>query len=191
MINNIKSILKDSITTKEKILNDEKIIADLSYVINHINTTINNNNFIFFCGNGGSAGDAQHVAAELTGRFKKERRSLKGVVLGSNLSSITAIANDYDYNQVFSRELSGLASKDDLLIAYSTSGNSQNVVNAIKTAKKIGLKSIIFTGKDGGMAKDIVDVAICVPSENTARIQEAHITLSHIMLDIFEESFST
>ncbi len=191
MINNIKSILKDSIATKEKILNDEKIIVDLSYVINHIKTAINNNNFIFFCGNGGSAADAQHVAAELTGRFKTERRSLRGVVLGSNLSSITAIANDYDYNQVFSRELSGLASKDDLLIAYSTSGNSQNVVNAIKVAKKIGLKSIIFTGRDGGMAKDIVDVAICVPSENTARIQEAHITLSHIMLDIFEESFST
>ncbi len=191
MINNIKSILKDSITTKEEILSDEKIIANLLDIINHIKTTINNNNFIFFCGNGGSAADAQHVAAELTGRFKTERRSLKGVVLGSNLSSITAIANDYDYNQVFSRELFGLASKDDLLIAYSTSGNSQNVVNAIKAAKKIGLKSILFTGIDGGMAKDIVDIAICVPSNNTARIQEAHITLSHIMLDIFEESFST
>jgi len=191
VINNIKSILKDSITTKEEILSDEKIIANLLDIINHIKTTINNNNFIFFCGNGGSAADAQHVAAELTGRFKTERRSLKGVVLGSNLSSITAIANDYDYNQVFSRELFGLASKDDLLIAYSTSGNSQNVVNAIKAAKKIGLKSILFTGIDGGMAKDIVDIAICVPSNNTARIQEAHITLSHIMLDIFEESFST
>ena len=141
MINNIKSILKDSITTKEEILSDEKIIANLLDIINHIKTTINNNNFIFFCGNGGSAADAQHVAAELTGRFKTERRSLKGVVLGSNLSSITAIANDYDYNQVFSRELFGLASKDDLLIAYSTSGNSQNVVNAIKAAKKIGLNS--------------------------------------------------
>ena len=185
---NIKFLLKTSVSIKEKILKNEEIIQNLSKVIESISVAISNNKFIFFCGNGGSAADAQHIAAELTGRFKIERRSLKGVVLGSNLSSMTAIANDYSYNDVFSRELSGMGSEGDVLIAYSTSGNSKNIINAIKTANKIGLTSIIFTGENGGLSKDIASIKICVPSNDTARIQEVHIALSHIMLEIFEKN---
>lgn len=186
---NIKILLKNSISTKEKILLDETIIKNISNVIQSIELAIQKNKFIFFCGNGGSAADAQHIAAELTGRFKIERKSLKGIVLGSNFSSITAIANDYGYDDVFSREIYGMGSKGDLLISYSTSGNSKNVINAIKAAKEIGIKSIIFTGKDGGSAKELSDISICIPSNNTARIQESHITISHIILEIFEENF--
>jgi D-sedoheptulose 7-phosphate isomerase len=189
MIENIKSLIQSSIDVKKEIINNDETIKALTEVVNSINITVENNNFIFFCGNGGSAADAQHISAELTGRFKAERRPLKSLVLGSNFSSLTAIANDYSYDKIFSRELLGLGSKNDLLIAYSTSGNSKNIVNTINTAKKIGLKSIIFTGKQGGSAKEIADIAICVPSDDTARIQESHITLSHIMLEIFEKSF--
>jgi len=188
-INNIKILLKTSISVKEEILQNEEIIKNLSTAIQSISLAIKTNNFIFFCGNGGSAADAQHIAAELTGRFKINRKSLKGVVLGSNLSSITAIANDYGYDDVFSRELSAMGSNGDILIAYSTSGNSESVVNALKVAKKIGITSIIFTGENGGLCKDIADINICVPSNDTARIQESHITLSHIMLEVFEKSF--
>ena len=120
---NIKILLKNSISTKEEILQDETIIKNISNVIQSIELALQKNKFIFFCGNGGSAADAQHMAAELTGRFKIERKSLKGVVLGSNFSSITAIANDYGYDDVFSREIYGMGSKGDLLISYSTSGN--------------------------------------------------------------------
>tara|TARA_B110000196_G_scaffold299753_1_gene292610 strand:- start:2880 stop:3455 length:576 start_codon:yes stop_codon:yes gene_type:complete len=188
-INTIKTLLKTSISVKEEILQNEKIIKNLSKAIQFISLAIKKNNFIFFCGNGGSAADAQHIAAELTGRFKIERKSLKGIVLGSNLSSMTAIANDYGYDDVFSRELSGMGSKGDVLIAYSTSGNSGNVVKALRIAKKIGITSIIFTGEDGGLCKDIADINICVPSNDTARIQESHIALSHIMLEVFEQTF--
>lgn len=186
---NIKILLKKSISLKKEILKDKNILKKISDVIQLIDLSVKNNHFIYFCGNGGSAADAQHIAAELTGRFKIERESLKGVVLGSNFSSMTAIANDYGYDEVFSRELSGMGSKGDLLIAYSTSGNSQNIVNAIGVAKTIGVKSIIFTGKNGGLCKDIADISICVPSNDTARIQESHIAISHIMLEIFEDGF--
>lgn len=185
----IKILLKKSISLKKEILKDKNILKKISDVIQLIDLSVKNNHFIYFCGNGGSAADAQHIAAELTGRFKIERESLKGVVLGSNFSSMTAIANDYGYDEVFSRELSGMGSKGDLLIAYSTSGNSQNIVNAIGVAKTIGVKSIIFTGKNGGLCKDIADISICVPSNDTARIQESHIAISHIMLEIFEDGF--
>jgi D-sedoheptulose 7-phosphate isomerase len=184
---NIKTLLKTSISVKKEILRNEDIIKNLSDVIQSISQAIKKNNFIFFCGNGGSAADAQHIAAELTGKFKIERKSLKGVVLGSNLSSMTAIANDYGYDEVFSRELSGIGSKGDILIVYSTSGNSVSIVNALKVAKKLGIASILFTGESGGLCKDIADINICVPSNDTARIQESHITLSHIILELFEE----
>ncbi len=119
----IKSILESSINVKKSILNDKNLLKNIEQVTHLLVDTISENNFIFFCGNGGSAADAQHISAELTGRFKKERDPLKGIVLGSNFSSITAIANDYSYNNVFSRELKGLASKKDILICYTTSGN--------------------------------------------------------------------
>jgi len=183
----IKSILESSINTKKSIIENEELLNNIQKAINLCIETIHNNNFIFFCGNGGSAADAQHISAELTGRFKQERKPLKGIVLGSNFSSMTAIANDYGYNDVFSRELTGLASENDLLICYTTSGNSENIIHVLKTAKELGIRSILFTGMSGGLSKDFSHISICIPSEDTARIQESHIALSHTMFEIFED----
>ena len=190
MKNEIKSILKDSINTKELILQNEDILNLISSAVELCFKTISEDKSIFFCGNGGSAADAQHLAAELTGKFKIDREPLKGIVLGSNFSSITAIGNDYSFDDIFSRELKGLGRDKDLLICYTTSGNSKNVIKAMNMAKDLNIKSILFTGIDGGDAKKYADIAICVPSKVTARIQESHITLSHIIFEIFEELLS-
>jgi D-sedoheptulose 7-phosphate isomerase len=189
MNNKIKSILKDSINTKESILKDKEAIISIEKIVEACFKTISNNGYIFFCGNGGSAADAQHLAAELTGKFKTDRKPLKGIVLGSNLSSITAIGNDYSFEDVFSRELEGLGSSNDLLICYSTSGNSKNIISALKSANKLDIMSVLFSGDTGGDAKKYADISICIPSNVTARIQESHITLSHIVFEIFEELF--
>ena len=162
-MNNIESIrilLEKSISVKKEIIHNKNIVKKIANVIQLIDLVIKNNNCIYFCGNGGSAADAQHIAAEFTGRFKIERKSLKAVMLGANLSSITAISNDYGYDDVFSREIDGLGSKGDLLICYSTSGNSKNVIKAIKMAKEIGMKSVILTGENGGLSKDLADISI-------------------------------
>tara|TARA_X000000368_G_scaffold402148_1_gene375776 strand:+ start:12924 stop:13502 length:579 start_codon:yes stop_codon:yes gene_type:complete len=190
MKNKIKSILTDSINTKELILQNEDILNLISSAVELCFKTISQDKCIFFCGNGGSAADAQHLAAELTGKFKTDREPLKGIVLGSNFSSITAIGNDYGFDDIFSRELKGLGREKDLLICYTTSGNSKNVIKAMNMAKDLNIKSILFTGVDGGDAKKYADIVICVPSKVTARIQESHITLSHIIFEIFEELLS-
>ena len=189
MNSKIKSILRDSINTKESILKDKEIMASIENIVDVCFKTISNNGCIFFCGNGGSAADAQHLAAELTGKFKTDRKPLKGIVLGSNLSSITAIGNDYSFEDVFSRELEGLGSSNDLLVCYTTSGNSKNIISALKTANKLDIKSVLFTGNTGGNAIKNADISVCIPSNVTARIQESHITLSHIVFEIFEELF--
>lgn len=189
MNSKIKSILRDSINTKESILKDKEIMASIKNIVDVCFKTISNNGCIFFCGNGGSAADAQHLAAELTGKFKTDRKPLKGIVLGSNLSSITAIGNDYSFEDVFSRELEGLGSSNDLLVCYTTSGNSKNIISALKTANKLDIKSVLFTGNTGGNAMKNADISVCIPSNVTARIQESHITLSHIVFEIFEELF--
>ena len=190
MKNKIKSILTDSINTKELILQNEDILNLISSAVELCFKTISQDKCIFFCGNGGRAADAQHLAAELTGKFKTDREPLKGIVLGSNFSSITAIGNDYSFDDIFSRELKGLGREKDLLVCYTTSGNSKNVIKAMNMAKDLNIKSILFTGVDGGDAKKYADIAICVPSKVTARIQESHITLSHIIFEIFEELLS-
>lgn len=141
---------------------------------------------IFLCGNGGSAGDAQHIAAELTGRFLKDRRPLAGLALTTDTSALTCIANDYDFSQVFSRQLEGLGSRGDVLIGISTSGNSENVVAAVKKARELGIHSIGFLGKDGGTLADLVDIKLIAPSNTTARIQEMHIFLGHLLCELME-----
>jgi D-sedoheptulose 7-phosphate isomerase len=144
---------------------------------------------ILLCGNGGSAGDAQHISAEFTGRFKKERRGILAVALTTDTSAITAIANDYGYDRVFSRQVEAIAREGDLLIAISTSGNSQNVINAVKEAKRLGVGVVGLSGKDGGELSRLCDVNLVVPSDDTARIQEMHIMIGHIICGVVDELF--
>jgi D-sedoheptulose 7-phosphate isomerase len=141
-----------------------------------------------FFGNGGSATDAQHLATELVGRYLRERRPLPAVALHDNASAVTAIANDYGYDQVFSRQLQALAVAGDIAVAISTSGNSPSVVEAAKTARKMGLVTIALTGASGGLLRGLVDVLIAVPSEETPRIQECHILLGHALCDAVEQA---
>lgn len=144
---------------------------------------------ILFCGNGGSAADAQHLAAELVGRFVKERRSLPAIALTTDTSILTAVANDYDYDQVFARQVEGLGQAGDVLIGISTSGNSQNVVKAVEMAKKRGLKTVAFTGQGGGQLGQLCDATVAVPAKTTARIQEMHILVGHIICELVEEDY--
>ena len=146
-------------------------------------------NKVLFCGNGGSAADAQHLAAELIGRFQKERRSLASVALTTDTSILTAVANDYGYDEVFARQVEGLGRSGDVLIGISTSGNSANVVKAALKARDTGMHTIAFTGEGGGKLKDICDITFAVPSKVTARIQEMHIMVGHILCELVEEEY--
>ena len=141
---------------------------------------------ILFCGNGGSAADAQHIAAEFTGRFKKERRSLPAIAITTDTSALTAIANDYDYDRVFSRQVEGLGQAGDVLIAISTSGNSKSILEAVKQAKQQQMVTLGFTGKDGGILKGIVDICYQAQSSKTSHIQEMHITALHALSEVVE-----
>lgn len=143
---------------------------------------------VLFCGNGGSAADAQHLAAELVGRFKLERRPLPALALAANISSLTGIGNDYGYEMVFERQVYAFGRAGDVLVAISTSGKSQNVTRAAQAAKARGLRAIALTGSDGGSLKGVCDVSVVVPSSDVARVQEAHITIGHIWCDIVEKS---
>lgn len=144
---------------------------------------------ILFCGNGGSAADAQHLAAELIGRFQKERRSLAAVALTTDTSILTAVANDYGYEEVFARQVEGLGRSGDVLIGISTSGNSKNVVKAVEKARDIGMHTIAFTGEGGGKLSSLCDITLAVPSKVTARIQEMHILVGHIICELVEEDY--
>ncbi len=141
---------------------------------------------LYLCGNGGSAGDAQHIAAELVGRFTKERRALPAVALTTNTSALTALGNDYEYAIVFSRQLEAFGKTGDVLIGISTSGNSPNVLHALRTAKDLGMVTVGLTGETGGKTKAEAEHCICVPSRDTARIQESHIMIGHILCEIVE-----
>ena len=141
---------------------------------------------LYWCGNGGSAADSQHLAAELVGRFKKDRKALRSVALTTDTSVLTCVANDYSYDDIFSRQLEALARNGDVLVAISTSGNSENVLRSINTAKKLGVETIALLGNGGGQAKSLADMSIVIPSDSTARIQEAHILIGHILCDLIE-----
>ena len=143
---------------------------------------------IFWCGNGGSASDSQHLAAELVGRFEKDRPPLKSIALNTDTSIMTAISNDYSYDLVFKRQLEVLGNKKDLLIAISTSGNSKNIIKVLEEAKKKKLYSVALLGKNGGEAKNIADLSIIIPSQSTARIQEMHILIGHLICSFVEKN---
>ena len=147
------------------------------------------NRKILLMGNGGSASDAQHIAAELVGRFSKERRGLPAIALTTDTSILTSIGNDYSFDYIFARQIEALANADDLVIGISTSGNSANVLEALKVAKSVGCHTAALLGKNGGKIKDVVDLPLIVPSDNTARIQEVHILIGHIVCEIVDECF--
>ena len=167
----------------EKLLDVVKEAGDLCI------NSLKNNGRILICGNGGSAADAQHIAAELSGRFKKERVALAGIALTTDTSALTAIGNDYGYEYVFSRQLEAIGREGDILIAISTSGNSKNVLNAMESAKKLGIKTITLTGKTGGEMAKKGDINIIIPSNDTPRIQEMHIMVGHMICALIDEEF--
>lgn len=152
--------------------------------------TLKAGNKILLFGNGGSAADAQHIAAELTGRYKTERRGLPGIALTTDTSALTAIGNDYGYDRVFDRQVESLAQKGDLLLGISTSGNSKNVINAFNVGREIGCKIIGFSGRDGGAMNDLCDINLVVPSNDTPRIQEMHILFGHTICQIIDNELS-
>ncbi|MCX5700117.1 MAG: D-sedoheptulose 7-phosphate isomerase [Candidatus Omnitrophica bacterium] len=185
----VKDIILESIQIKEELLKSGiSRILEISQII--IEALKKGGKLIIF-GNGGSASDAQHIAAELVGRFKKDRPALAAIALTTNTSIITALANDFGYDVIFSRQIEALADKRDVVFGISTSGKAKNVIIAIKQAKKMGFKTIALTGGDGGELAKIADISLIVPSSVTARIQEAHIVIGHIICELIEEeSFS-
>lgn len=183
----IENIIKSSIDVKERILNDSDLLSKISDVVNMIVESYKKGGKVFFCGNGGSAADAQHLAAELSGRFYFDRPPLAAEALHVNTSYITAVANDYAYDVIFSREVDAFCKEGDVLIGISTSGNSANVLKAFETAKGKGVLTIAMTGESGGKMASISDILINVPSNDTPRIQESHITIGHIICQIVEE----
>jgi len=185
----IKNIIKEVIDLKEKVLNNEKIINDLNEIANIIIKAFKEGNRLYLCGNGGSAADAQHIAAEFTCKFKHLRNPLPAEALHVNTSYLTAVANDIGYEYSFSRYLEAFAKKGDILIALSTSCKSENVLNAVKTALKLNLLTIVFCGMDTSLIPNDVYKIISIPSNNTPRIQEIHITLLHIIAEITERYF--
>ena len=187
MSDKISSIIEASIAVKQETLNNEALKATVRKCITEIAAAFKNGNKVLFCGNGGSAADAQHLAAEFSGRFYTDRDALPAEALHVNTSYMTAVANDYSYDVVYSRLIKGLGRKGDVLVGLSTSGNSTNIVKAFETAREKGMITIAFTGNTGGLLKDLSDHLINVPSTDTPRIQETHILLGHIICQLVEE----
>lgn len=185
----IKSIIQSSIDVKNAILDDRSYVDKIDNCCNLITQALQDGKKILFCGNGGSAADAQHLAAEFSGRFYIDRKALPAEALHVNTSYLTAVANDYGYDHVYSRIVNGIANEGDLLVALSTSGNSTNIINALEKAKEKGMITIGFTGRSGGKMREICDVLLNVPSDDTPRIQEAHIMTGHIICQLVEEKY--
>ncbi len=182
----ITDIIKASIDVKQQLLSDEILVNQIATVTEVITKAFKNGNAVYFAGNGGSAADAQHLAAEFSGRFYKDRKALPSDALHCNSSYLTAVANDYSYDVIYARLLEGLAKPGDVLVGISTSGNSGNIVKAFEMAKTIGVTTIGFTGQKGGKMKDLGDYLINVPSNTTPRIQESHILVGHIICELVE-----
>ncbi|HHI93087.1 MAG TPA: SIS domain-containing protein [Gammaproteobacteria bacterium] len=186
----IKALLQDSIDVKQRLIMDTDMLARIAGVAQFCINALRGNNKLLLAGNGGSASDAQHIAAELVGRFELERDGLPAMALTTNASQLTALSNDYGYEAVFSRQLQAFAKKGDVFFGLSTSGNSANVVAVAKVAKARGLVVVGMTGQSGGKLEALCDICLKVPSNNTARIQEAHITIGHIVCALIERTLA-
>jgi len=184
----INEILKESVRVKEELRRKTSELEKIEKVSKLIVDALKNGKKVILFGNGGSAADAQHIACELAGRFKLERRALPAIALTTNTSVLTAIANDYGYDQVFSRQVAGIVVRGDIVIGISTSGKSSNVIEGIKAAKERMAFTVGFTGREGGRLEEAVDICIKVPSNDTPRIQESHIMIGHIICQLVEES---
>ena len=182
----IKSIIEGSIEVKQALLKDEQLMLEIEKIVHAITHAFKQGNAVYFAGNGGSAADAQHLAAEFSGRFYKDRKALPADALHCNTSYLTAVANDYDYDSVYSRLVDGAMKAGDILIGISTSGNSKNIVKAFEVANGKNITTISLTGYDGGKLNDISDYILKVPSNDTPRIQESHILLGHIICELVE-----
>ncbi|EKD26925.1 MAG: phosphoheptose isomerase [uncultured bacterium] len=185
----IQKQIKDSISAKEAMLKPD-FMDVISKIADSIVESLKNKNKLILFGNGGSASDAQHIAAELVGRFESERRGLPAISLTVNTSNLTAIGNDYGFENVYSRQIEALAAKGDAAIGISTSGNSKNVIIALKRAKELGIKTIGFTGIEKCQMDDICDIVLHIPVKVTARIQECHILAGHIICGIIDKKMS-
>ncbi len=183
----IVDIIKASISVKEQIIADEKLVQTIGAVTGKIIEAFAAGNKVLFCGNGGSAADAQHLAAEFSGRFYTDRNPLPSEALHCNTSYLTAVANDYGYELVYSRLLKGMGKAGDVLVGLSTSGNSANIIKAFELARQMNIITVGFTGAGGGQMKALSDYWINVPSNDTPRIQESHITVGHIICQLTEE----
>ena len=182
----IAQSITDSINAKQAILNNPEFLARIESAAAIITNSLRNGGKIHFCGNGGSAADAQHLAAELSGRFYFDRPPLNAEALHCNTSYLTAVGNDYGYDIIFSRLLKGTARKGDVIVGISTSGNSKNIINAFEASKEMGVSIIAMTGETGGKMKDYADILLNVPSKDTPRIQESHIMIGHIICELVE-----
>ncbi len=179
--------IRDCTALMQRLLESSAYLSAVVKVADAMTKCLRSGNKILFFGNGGSAADAQHLAAELSGRFLKERKSLSGWALTTNSSVLTAIGNDYSFDDVFARQIQGIGSPEDVAFAISTSGNSPNVMRAVKVARERKLVTVGLTGKTGGKLRGVVDHCICIPSDQTPRIQEAHILTGHIVCELIEE----
>ncbi len=183
----IKTIIQASIETKQHVLQNEELLKTICEVVKVIAAAFKNGNRVYFCGNGGSAADAQHLAAEFSGRFYTDRKALPAEALHCNTSYLTAVANDYGYDVVYSRMIDGIGQSGDILVGLSTSGNSANIIRAFETAREKGISTVAFTGLTGGQMRSLSDYLINIPSTDTPRIQECHITVGHIICQLVEE----
>ncbi|PSK89322.1 D-sedoheptulose-7-phosphate isomerase [Taibaiella chishuiensis] len=186
MTQQITAILKASVSVKERVIADPVLLATIQTLTEQIVAAFNRGNKVLFCGNGGSAADAQHLAAEFSGRFYTDRNPLPSEALHCNTSYLTAVANDYGYEFVFSRLLKGMGREGDIIVGLSTSGNSGNIIKAFELARTMGITTVGFTGDTGGKMKDLSDYLVNVPSNDTPRIQECHITIGHIVCQLVE-----
>jgi len=187
MKNYIKDQIKKSFETKQAIYQNEELLNKIVEVCKLCVELYKGKNKTILAGNGGSAADAQHIAAELVGRYGFDRPSIPSLALTTDTSCLTAIGNDYGYDKIFSRQLEGMGQSGDIFIGISTSGNSKNIINAFEVAKEKGIKTIALVGRDGGEMAKIADIALVVPSDSTPRIQESHILIGHIICDIIEK----
>jgi D-sedoheptulose 7-phosphate isomerase len=182
----IEKIIEKSIATKQQIIKDQTLIHTTDKIANAIINCYRNGGKVLFCGNGGSAADAQHLAAELSGRFYFDRPPLEAEALHVNSSYVTAVANDYSYNDIYSRYVNGVGKPGDVILGLSTSGNSENILRALEVAKSKKMITVAMTGLTGGKMKEVADFLLNVPSTDTPRIQESHIMLGHIICEIVE-----
>lgn len=189
MMEKIKKIIQASIDVKKNVLENETLIQTTASIVNVMVDALKKGNYIYFCGNGGSAADAQHLAAELSGRFYSNRHALRAEALHCNTSYLTAVANDYSFDMIYARLIEGIGDAGDILVGLSTSGNSENIIKAFDVARSKNMITIGFTGETGGRMKTISDYLINIPSTDTPRIQESHILIGHVVCQLVEEKY--